>query len=59
MPEDDEPGGTELHSRQLDRASALGEVLFGLTMVLTTTTTLTAGLTAAEDREGVAILLRG
>ena len=58
MPEDDEPGGTELHSTQLDLASALGEVLFGLIVVLTTTT-LAAGLTAAEDREGVAIFLGG
>ena len=38
-------------------ASALGEVLFGLIMVLTIT--LTARLTTAEDREGVAILLGG
>jgi hypothetical protein len=55
------PVGPNFIQRQLDLASALGEVLFGLIMVLTatTTTTLTAGLTAAEDREGVAILLRG
>jgi hypothetical protein len=52
------PAGPNFIQRQLDLASALGEVLFGLIMVLTTTT-LTAGLTAAEDREGVAILLGG
>ena len=53
------PVGPNFIQRQLDPASALGEVLFGLIMVLTTTTTLTAGLTAAEDPEGVAILLGG
>jgi len=51
------PAGPNFIQRQLDLASALGEVLLGLIMVLTTTTTLTAGLTAAKDREGVAILL--
>lgn len=52
------PVGPNFIQRQLDLASALGEVFFGLIMVLPTTT-LTAGLTAAEDREGVAILLGG
>jgi hypothetical protein len=36
--------------RYLDPASRLGEVLFGLIMVLTMT--LTAGLTIAEGKEG-------
>ena len=40
--------------RQL-AASALGNVLFGLIMVLTIT--LTAKLTMADDREGVTIFL--
>jgi hypothetical protein len=51
------PVGPNFIQRQLDPASALGDVLFGLIMVLTTT--LTARLTAAEDREAVAILLGG
>jgi VIT1/CCC1 family predicted Fe2+/Mn2+ transporter len=42
-------------SRYLDPASRLGEILFGLIMVLTVT--LTAGLTVAEGREGVRQLL--
>jgi VIT1/CCC1 family predicted Fe2+/Mn2+ transporter len=41
--------------RHLDPASRLGEILFGLIMVLTAT--LTAGLTAAEGRVGVRRLL--
>jgi hypothetical protein len=41
--------------RYLDSASRLGEILFGLIMVLTVT--LTAGLTAAEGRRGVRQLL--
>jgi hypothetical protein len=41
--------------RYLDPASRLGEVLFGLIMVLTVT--LTAGLTAADGRAGVRQLL--
>jgi hypothetical protein len=41
--------------RYLDPASRLGEVLFGLVMVLTIT--LTAGLTVAEGKEGVRQLL--
>lgn len=57
------PVGPNFIQRQLDPASVLGEVLFGLIMELTrtvaTTTMLTAGLTAAEGREGVAILLGG
>lgn len=43
--------------RQLDPASVLGEVLFGLIMVLTNNAQ--ARLTTAEGREGVAILLGG
>jgi hypothetical protein len=42
-------------TRYLDPASRLGEILFGLIMVLTIT--LTAGLTVAEGREGVRQLL--
>src|SRR5436190_19775875 len=41
--------------RYLDPASRLGEILFGLIMVLTIT--LTAGLTVAEGRAGVRQLL--
>src|SRR4029453_11570892 len=41
--------------RYLDPASRLGEILFGLIMVLTVT--LTAGLTMAEGRAGVRQLL--
>ena len=41
--------------RYLDPASRLGEILFGLIMVLTVT--LTAGLTVAEGPEGVRQLL--
>jgi len=41
--------------RYLDSASRLGEVLFGLIMVLTVT--LTAGLNVADGREGVRQLL--
>jgi hypothetical protein len=41
--------------RYLDPASRLGEILFGLIMVLTVT--LTAGLTVAEGRTGVRQLL--
>jgi len=42
-------------SRYLDPASRLGEILFGLIMVLAVT--LTAGLTVAEGREGARQLL--
>ena len=42
-------------SKYLDPASRLGEILFGLIMVLTVT--LTAGLTVADGREGVRQLL--
>lgn len=42
-------------SRYLDPASRLGEILFGLIMVLTVT--LTAGLTVADGRAGVRQLL--
>jgi hypothetical protein len=52
MSEDDETGGTELQ-RQMDFASALGEILFSLIMVLTTT--LTPSLTTAEERERAAM----
>src|SRR5881394_2611361 len=41
--------------KYLDPASRLGEILFGLIMVLTMT--LTAGLTAADGKEGVHQLL--
>ncbi|MGB7157509.1 MAG: VIT1/CCC1 transporter family protein [Tepidisphaeraceae bacterium] len=41
--------------KHLDPASRLGEILFGLIMVLTVT--LTAGLTVSEGREGVRELL--
>jgi hypothetical protein len=41
--------------KYLDPASRLGEILFGLIMVLTVT--LTAGLTVAEGRAGVRQLL--
>jgi|SRR5262245_47958225 len=41
--------------RHLDPASRMGEILFGLIMVLSMT--LTAGLTVAEGREGVRQLL--
>jgi len=41
--------------RYLDPGSRVGEILFGLIMVLTVT--LTAGLTVAEGREGVRQLL--
>jgi len=46
---------TSFARRYLDPASRLGEVLFGLIMVLTITST--AGLTMAEGREGVRQLL--
>jgi hypothetical protein len=46
---------TSLIPRYLDPASRLGEILFGLIMVLTVT--LTAGLTVADGREGVRQLL--
>jgi hypothetical protein len=42
-------------TRYLDPGSRLGEILFGLIMVLTIT--LTAGLTAADGKEGVRQLL--
>jgi len=42
-------------TKYLDPASRLGEILFGMIMVLTVT--LTAGLTVAEGREGVRQLL--
>ncbi|MGA7215259.1 MAG: hypothetical protein WBX20_13725 [Terrimicrobiaceae bacterium] len=49
-----DPGHRCPNQRRL-AASALGDVLFGLIMVLTMT--LTAKLTTADDREGVTIFL--
>jgi hypothetical protein len=46
---------TSFARRHLDPPSRLGEILFGLIMVLTITST--AGLTVAEGREGVRQLL--
>jgi VIT1/CCC1 family predicted Fe2+/Mn2+ transporter len=51
----DEPKAERFVVRYLDLASRLGEVLFGLIMVLGVT--LTAGLTAAEGAAGVRQLL--
>jgi hypothetical protein len=48
-------GSSSWVERQLDPGERLGEVLFGLVMVLTFT--LTAGLNVAEGREGVRSLL--
>ena len=42
--------------KHLDSASRMGEILFGLIMVLSVT--LTAGLTVAEGKEGVSQLRR-
>lgn len=52
----DEPKIEFLTARYLDPASRLGEVLFGLIMVLSAT--LTAGLTATEGAAGARQLLR-
>ncbi len=52
----DQPKGERFVVRYLDPASRLGEVLFGLIMVLGAT--LTAGLTVAEGRAGVRQLLQ-
>jgi VIT1/CCC1 family predicted Fe2+/Mn2+ transporter len=52
----DEPKPERLVERYLDPASRLGEVLFGLIMVLGAT--LTAGLSVAEGRAGVRQLLQ-
>ena len=52
----DQPGRGRFVERYLDPASRLGEILFGLIMVLGVT--LTAGLTVAEGRQGVRQLLR-
>ena len=49
------PQKQNFFQRHLDPASRLGEVLFGLIMVLTAT--LTAGLTANEGEAGVRRLL--
>ena len=51
----DKPKGFRFAQRYLDPASRLGEILFGVIMVLTVT--LAASLTAAEGREGVRQLL--
>jgi VIT family len=55
VPSNESVGVSRFVPRYLDPASRLGEVLFGLIMVLTMT--LTAGLTVAEDKEGVRQLL--
>ena len=52
----DQPKRQRFVERYLDPASRLGEVLFGLIMVLGAT--LTAGLTVAEGPQGVRQLLR-
>ena len=52
----DEPKRERFVERYLDPASRLGEVLFGLIMVLGAT--LTAGLSVAEGRAGVRQLLQ-
>ena len=51
----DEPKKERFVHKYLDPASRLGEILFGLIMVLTAT--LTAGLTVAEGKAGVRQLL--
>jgi VIT1/CCC1 family predicted Fe2+/Mn2+ transporter len=51
----DQPKRERFVQRHLDPASRLGEILFGLIMVLSVT--LTAGLTVSEGREGVHQLL--
>ena len=51
----DEPKKESFLHKYLDPASRLGEILFGLIMVLTAT--LTAGLTVAEGKAGVRQLL--
>ena len=51
----DEPAEARFVLRYLDPASRLGEILFGLIMVLGVT--LTAGVTIAEGKEGVRGLL--
>ena len=51
----DRPKRDNFAQRHLDPASRMGEILFGLIMVLSVT--LTAGLTASEGKEGVRQLL--
>jgi VIT1/CCC1 family predicted Fe2+/Mn2+ transporter len=51
----DQPKRENFAQRHLDPASRMGEILFGLIMVLSVT--LTAGLTVSEGREGVRQLL--
>jgi len=51
----DQPKKEHFAQRHLDPASRMGEILFGLIMVLTVT--LTAGLTVSEGRDGVRQLL--
>jgi len=53
----DQPVRANFVQRHLDPASRLGEILFGLIMVLTAT--LTAGLTAESGKAGVRQLLYG
>src|SRR5205823_12349096 len=55
VPSKESVGVRRFVPRYLDPASRLGEVLFGLIMVLTMT--LTAGLSVAEGKEGVRQLL--
>src|SRR5262245_8184805 len=50
-----EPEGELFIQRHLDPASRMGEILFGLIMVLSVT--LTAGLTVEEGKSGVRQLL--
>ena len=51
----DQPKREHFVQRHLDPASRMGEILFGLIMVLSVT--LTAGLTVSEGKEGVRQLL--
>jgi len=51
----DQPKKERFVQRHLDPASRMGEILFGLIMVLSVT--LTAGLTVTEGKEGVRQLL--
>ena len=51
----DQPKRENFAQRHLDPASRMGEILFGLIMVLSVT--LTAGLTVTEGKEGVRQLL--
>src|SRR5262249_8437116 len=55
LPMTSQPRSGSFADRHLDPASRLGEILFGLIMVLTAT--LTAGLTAPEGPEGMRQML--